>query len=349
MEIDSWQLTEFNLEGRQIKLSDKFGLVKIVRSDDGVLALIGDGQYGLIDQEKPTPASFLRPDSLLGFVLDIGIQRTKMLTRGHGFYFGHKLIEAQSQKKVSQADFNQDLYDNIGTKIETHFQSEDKHKELEAIRLQFLLDQYNNARLLYPNFISDSYLSLMRLLDALGNTKSRYNFALYASTISNALNQEIYGKLQGVVGLNDRIQKALSLFQMHLTEAQTKNYPLATPMLALDDASKVIYACLFSAYMYRNEFVHQGIPFPDTVKEAVMETPEAPEGGMAYLNPALGIMWSKIHRPDGSQDGDLIDIHEVVGEKAQDFKDTYFTLLPSWHFVKRLAREAILNKVSRLG
>jgi hypothetical protein len=348
MEIDSWQLTEFNLDGRQIKLSDKFGLVKIIRSEDGLLVLIDDGTYGLIDQDKPTPSSFLRTDSLLGFVLDIGIQRTKRLTYGHGFYFGTKLVEVQSNKKVSQVHFDKDVYDDIGTKIETYFQSGDKHKEQEAIKIQFLLDQYNSARLLYPNFISDSYSSLMRLLDALGNAEGRYDFALFAASISSSINQDIYTKLQGVGGFADRIQKALGLFQVHLNHAQSKNLPSAPSMTALDDAGRVVYACFFSSYMYRNKFVHQGIPFPDTVKEAIMETPDAPEGGMAYLNPALGISWSRMHRPEGLEDGDLIDIHEVVGAEAQDFKDVYFPLVPSWHFVKRLAREAILKKANQL-
>jgi hypothetical protein len=60
-------------------------------------------------------------------------------------------------------------------------------------------------------------------------------------------------------------------------------------------------------------------------------------------------MWTRFHRPvTGLQDGDLIDIHEVVGAEDQDFKETYFVLLPSWHFLKRLTKEALLNRATQL-
>ena len=343
--MDSWELTDFNIEG-QIVLSDKFGLLKIQRSDDGLLILVGDSKYGVIDQEKPTPASFVRTDSLLGFVMDIGIQKEKRLTYATGFYFGHQLVGRQSNRKVAQEDFDKELFEKIGTGIDFYYQSGDKHKEQEAIRVQLLLDEYNDARLLYPNFHSNSYLSLMRLIDAVSNARRAYDFALAAANISLDLNREVYEKLQGISGYKDRLEKALTLFDTTLALAKKDKAACVGGMSSIDEAGRVMFACFYSAYQYRNKFVHKGIPFPDTVKEMVGGDTSS---GLAYLNPALAISWSKFHRPTtGIGSDDLIDIHEIVGDEAQTFKETYFLLLPSWYFMKQFAREAVLRRAENL-
>ena len=112
----------------------------MMRSDDGRLILATNSNYGVIDQTKTTPTNFFNPDTTLGFILDIGIQKQKRLTYGSGFYFGHQLVQTQSKKKVSQADFDQLLFEKIGDTIQAYFQSGDDTKEIETIKLQFLLD-----------------------------------------------------------------------------------------------------------------------------------------------------------------------------------------------------------------
>jgi len=339
--IQAWKITEFNLEG-QINLNNKFGLIKIYRSDDGVLAMTGDANYGIIDQEKPSLANFLRSDSILGFVLDIGIQREKMLTYGHGHYFGTELTQVQSKRPVSQKDFNPDTFKKIGNLINTFYQSGDKQKEVEAIKIQLLFDTYNNARLLFPTFYAESYLSLMRIIDAISHARGGYDFASFVASLSNNLNNSIYAKLKALEAYKDRLNVAINLFNGCLTKANLKKWPCSNEMEKYNDSDKVIFACFYSAYQYRNKFVHIGFPFPDTVKESL----GLEEGsGTAYLSPALGISWSKIHRPDGLQEGDLIDVHEIVGAEADDFKNIYFQLLPSWYFLKSMTREALLKKV----
>jgi hypothetical protein len=344
MEFYSSQLTDFNLEG-QIVLSEKFGLIKIARSEDGLLILVSDGEYGMIDQEKTTPTGFVKTDSLLGFILDIGIQKTKQLTYGEGFYFGSSLIKPQSSRSVSQTDFDKELFENIGSTINLYYQSGDKQKELESIRVQLLIDEYNNARLLFPNFYAESYLSLMRIIDALANAQGGYDFATYVAGISTTLNQDIYGRISSVGGYKGRISKASVLFNSCLEKAKKKKFPCYDKMSKLDEAGHLVFACMFSAYKYRNKFVHKGFPFPDTVVRTYGDL----ESGLAYLNPSVGISWSKFNRPTTEfKDGDLIDVHEIVGDESKVFKDTYFLLLPTWHFLKRIAREAILSKTGSM-
>ena len=341
--LESWQITDFNIENRQIKIG-KLGLVKIIRSDDGVLSLVGDANYGIIDQEKPTAANFAKTESILGFVLDIGIRKEKMLARGQGFYFGMPLIHPQSQKVVSQTDFDEELFEKIGNFINTKYQSGNKEEETEAIRLQLLFDTYNDARLLFPNFYAESYLSLLRIIEATSSAEYSQNIAMYIANLSPKLNEDIYNKVVAVKTYEQRVRTAKELFDELLQRAEKSGWPCKDEMSKLDDKAKFFFSCFYSAYQYRNKFVHLGFPFPDIVKDSM----GLKEGsGTAYLNPALGISWQKIYRPEGLEDGDLIDIHQVVPDKneAQKFKEKYFHLLPTWHFLKCLAREALLSKV----
>ncbi|HCW31879.1 MAG: hypothetical protein UT36_C0007G0055 [Candidatus Peregrinibacteria bacterium GW2011_GWF2_39_17] len=98
MDINSFELTEFNLDG-SINLDEKFGFIKIMRSEDGTLILARDGDYGVISATAPTPATISDLDSTLGFVLDIGIRKEKALTFGHGLYFGMNLVKSTQSKK----------------------------------------------------------------------------------------------------------------------------------------------------------------------------------------------------------------------------------------------------------
>lgn len=337
-QVQAWQLTEFNLT-EQIKLGSKFGLVKIYRSQDNVLTLVADAKYGMRDTEKTELANFLKTSSVLGFVLDIGIKLEKVLTYGHGFYAGTPLESVQSQKPIAQKDFDEALFERIGTFIDSNFQSGDKRKETFAIKTQHLFDVYNHARLLFPRFYEESYLGLMRIIDASGNTWRANEFAAHAASLSPELNKRVYDKVSAMPVFNTKVQKAKDLFELRLRESEDKK-----PMESLDEPAQFVFACMYSAYQYRNKFMHVGFPFPNTVKDAWGIEEDL---GTAYLSPVLGSMWSKVYRPDGAEDGDHIDIHEVVDPKdAERFKDTYFHLLPTWHFLKQIAREALLKHVS---
>ncbi len=76
MTFSCWQLAEFNLKG-QIALSEKIGLIRICHADDGTLMLVGKDAAAAPAPGKPVAIQFAGLDSILGFVLDIGIGRTK--------------------------------------------------------------------------------------------------------------------------------------------------------------------------------------------------------------------------------------------------------------------------------
>jgi hypothetical protein len=275
--------------------------------------------------------------------LDIGIRRTKWLTRG-GFYFGHSLSPSQSTKKVTQADFDATLFDRLISELDRHYQSGESKRESLAVRTNYLLQGYNNARLLFPTFHNESYLGLLRIVDAITKSRSADEFAISAAEISPVFNHEIYERVAAVAAYQNRLDAAEQVFIRRFGKVSP---PLVARAQSLDKNAQLTFSCLYSAYQYRNKFVHHGLPFPQTVTQTF---DAAEDSGMNYLNPALGISFWKRRSQQGVQPGDLFDFHAVVEDagEAAEFKDRYFKLLPTWHFLKRLAREAILSEFKKI-
>jgi hypothetical protein len=338
MNLACWQLLDFNLEG-QIGLSDKHGLVKVCKSEDGTLMLVTNSTFRMIDHTKATPLTFAKADSVLGFVLDIGIQRTKELTLGHGFYFGRPVSVPQSRRLVTQAQYDDAMFDKIMTSINKEFQSGDRSRTTSAIRSQLLIDAYNDARLLFPNFYSDSYLSLLRIIEATCRSERAIDFGARAASISASLNKAVADKITAVAAYADKVKKASDIYATAEKKARDKGMSCHKQLAALDAAGQLIFACFFSAYQYRSKFVHVGFPFPPTVKTSFGIEDDA---GTAYLDPSLGFNWVTVMRPEAPKDSDLIDLHEIIEPKVfKKFKDEYFHLLPTWHFMKMFTREAL--------
>jgi hypothetical protein len=147
------------------------------------------------------------------------------------------------------------------------------------------------VRLLYPNFISESYLSLMRIIEAVGRSAGRYQFALAAAQMS-PLNQRIFDALAGVEAYPQRLAKARALHAeavAHVT--QYDGACAAAPLVALDDPGKVISACFVRAYEYRSKFMQIGFPIPGIVRDSLGFQNDL---GTAYLHPTVGMTWSRM-------------------------------------------------------
>lgn len=341
-DIYSWELTKFNLSG-DLHIGG-LGIQRIRLAEDGTLTLIGDANHGLIDQTKPTAVSFSRADSILGFVLDIGIHRERQLTFGTGFYFGDLRPRPQSWREVSQRDFDAGLFKQLGATIDSAFQSHDQHLMAAGIRLQHLLDTYNRARLLFPHFFEEGYLNFMRIVDALSppNGYAR-GFAIYFASVSPAFNSDLLEKVKGVSTFAPRLTLAADIFSAQLTKASKAAEK--SQMEAFSEADRFVFACAFSAYQYRNHAIHAGFPFPDIIREAVHSELDL---ATAYIHPSLASGWIRTHRPGGLKDGDIIDIHAALGN-SNDLADKHYQLLPTWYFMRRIAREAILGELQRLA
>ncbi len=210
--------------------------------------------------------------------------------------------------------------------------------------MSHLFNTYNNARLLYPNFYDDSYLGMMRILDALSGAIGAYDIATFVAKISPDLNRRAYEAVNKIGSLKARFKIAEDFFQERLNIAakNPQKFACLSDMKSLDTYGKFIFSCLYSAYEYRSKFVHQGFPFPTS-------TALSPED---YLSVSWGISHIKTFRPGGSRDEDSIDIHEVLSEyrsgEIEKFKNTYFLLLPTWFFIKEIARAALMDKISKL-
>jgi len=318
-----------------------------LRSDDGKIVLVTDGNYKSLDENSPSPATIANIDAALGFVLDIGIRRERALTLSGGFYVGHDLLRPQSSRVVSQSEFDGSLLDRIKRSLDECFQSGNGEKELNAIKTNHLITAYNDSRLLFPNFYNDSYLGLMRILDAIGNVWGADEFALSAAEVSPSLNEEIHRKISQVQAFSIKLEAAADVFAVRLSNAK-KNSENEEKMMALEQSGQLIFSCFYSAYRYRNKFVHHGLPFPSTVKE---NWDPGNDSGMSYLSAAVGLSLPRRYSRQGLKSEDLIDIHAGVGnsEEVAAFKDRYFKLIPSWHFLKRVARQSLLNRIEQLA
>ena len=118
-------------------------------------------------------------------------------------------------------------------------------------------------------------------------------------------------------------------------------------MQSLEKQARLTFSCLYSAYQYRNKFVHLGLPFPkpspkqSTPRRLRDELPKPRGRDLLYQR---GSLPAAAFRPE-----DLFDFHSVVADarRQPEFKDLYFKLLPTWHFLKRIAREAILSEFKK--
>jgi hypothetical protein len=190
-------------------------------------------------------------------------------------------------------------------------------------------------------------LGLMRILDAIYTTWHGDQFALCAATVSSKLNEEVYQKISRVDAYSVKLQAAVEVFDERLAEARKKKREIEPKMAALDQNGRLIFSCFYSAYQYRNKFVHQGFPFPPVIKENL--DPTGQDSGMAYLHAALGMSLTRRHSFP-SRGEDLIDIHAVIQNPVEltAFRDRYFKLIPSWHFVRRVAKQALMNRTEQL-
>jgi hypothetical protein len=228
--------------------------------------------------------------------------------------------------------------------VNANFQSSDKKKVTEAIRCQHLIDAYNDSRLMYPNFHSEAYLSMLRIIEAVCGSSRRHEFAIAAAQLSADLNRKIVNSIDAVAAYRTRADLARGEFVALLADSNLKQHH--SVMQKFDDAAKVAFGCFLSAYMYRSKFVHIGFPIPASVIKASGE-----EGaGTRYLPSSTGFGWTRMLRADGISEEDLIDVHDLIdANDLQKFKDTYIQLLPTWLFLKTYAREAILQKLETLS
>ncbi len=354
-EFDSFELKNFNCED-QINLDQEFGYLKIMRSDDNLLTLIEDSEYKKIDQSKTTFSDYFNRESALGFVLDIGIEKIKYLSRGSSFYFGTKLKNNNENKKITQKDYDKDLFAKIGNSFRKGFQSGDSDKEIQVIKFQNILGIYNNACLLFPGFHSESYLNLMRIIDTIADIKygKGIDFAIFVTEISDKINKDVFISITNLDALKNRVEVSNKIFNYQLKllvdnnnkNKNIKKEKVIDTMNNFKAEDKLMFSLFFSLYQYRNQNVHKGFPFPDIIKDSFKTECNK---DVPYISFASGQSWARYNRPnENMKEEDFIDIHESLKSIKNVFKDQYFILLPTWYFLKKIARQAILNQLNKL-
>jgi hypothetical protein len=338
---ESYELTGFNLTGH-IPIS-RLGLLKIMRAEDGRIMLITETDL-TSSSAGPRRLPITPIDSALALVLDIGINREMQLC-SDGFYWGKRLTPAQSMKKISADDFDGDLLDEISRNIESNYQASDKKLVARALKCKYLLDAYNNTRLLFPRFLSESYLGLIRILNAVFDGQKKGELCVSVVELCDSLAQDVYKKVSAVNGFAERLSIAESLFKECSDLAERDRWGCTNALKGFLEHQRFMFACLFAAYEYRNKFIHQGFPIPEQAKESW----GVEDGlGTAYLHPSLSTGFMKVYRSGGMNDEDYVDIHAVFAddeEAEKAFKERYYPLLPTWHFLKTVTRHVLINYI----
>lgn len=336
VELYSYELTDFNLVG-SIRLDGKLGLVKIHRAPDGKLVLLREIRY----TTKSTHQLNRLGDALdlLSFIMDVGIRAERELTFGAGHYSGRPMPNSRSVSPVTQSGFAIEQLEQYDQVIQAAFQSSSRRETSWALKMSSLLQTYNNAQLLYPSFPSESYLNLMRILDAIfhqsDQVQGSLDFALRAAEVSIDLNNRIYKRICKIGSYKDRVTAAKTQARQiedRFTQAKKK-----ARVKSLNAAGKFVLVCMHSAYEYRNKYIHVGFPLPRSIIDMFHG---GEKSGMRYLSPVLGISISKTV---DFQDEGIVDQHEALGDDliAHRFREERFVLLPTWYFLKELTREAI--------
>ena len=84
----------------------------------------------------------------------------------------------------------------------------------------------------------------------------RFDFATFVAQLSYDLNKNIHDKLKALEAYRGRLDIAINLFNSCLEIARERNWACSDEMESFDDSTKIIFSCFYSAYQYRNKFVH---------------------------------------------------------------------------------------------
>ncbi|MCK9352147.1 MAG: hypothetical protein M0P76_05160 [Candidatus Pacebacteria bacterium] len=341
--FDSWELTKFNLDGNII--INKYGILKIRKSDDGVIVLITDSNYLKLGKNN-SKNKISDPDSALAFALDIGIQKKRKLTTS-GFYDGGSMKNEKSNKVISSKNYNAGEFELINKRINSLFSKTET--EGDAFKLKNIFDIYNNAHLLRQNFYSESYIDLMRILDSLFSAINGVDFALKCCSVSAQFNKEVFERVNNgnTVG-KERTNSSSHVLKYILdNKLNTKSNEQHKEKLEnMTEEGKFVFSCLYSAYQYRNVWIHRGFPFPIPMTYTD-----------DYFSLSMGQSFARFIRDTGYEKKDLIDIHETIpkaipkGKRGHEHEvemwGKMYLLLPTWYFMKEIVRVAIIKELNK--
>ncbi|MDO8592726.1 MAG: hypothetical protein Q7R92_03075 [bacterium] len=332
-------------ENQYIDLKGKAGLIKIQKNEDTKEVIIyTDEQFGSVGQ------SHCDVMALLSLFFNKGIELTRVLTFGNGSDYYPQELNKYSIK-ISKEGYDDKLFEKYFIRINNLCSSSNTNKNRKGKNLANLLSIYKNALLLYPKFSEESYLDLIKILDAQRHKKDSGVWS-FPEKVIPILSKKF------VRSFYKEIRKIEYFRTCHIDIANkffSKNYikiKNAVKNISVYSAEeyKFMYAVLFSLYEYRSKNIHDGFMFPSKIKGIYKGNGNEP---LNYLDGSFGEGYMIESEPFKS-----VDIHKclnmryenIKGRNRKNFRDykKLYLLLPKWNFLNLITREVIFYHLKRL-
>lgn len=331
---------------RYIDLKGKVGLVKIQKNrDTEEVILYTDDSY-----MKP-PLNHCDSMAILSLLFNRGIELTRRLSYGADYYPEdiNKFSVKLSKDHISQYD--PELFEKVHNVINSLCSSSNTNRNRKGRKLVNLLSIYKNALLMYPKFAEESYLNLVRILEAQrnnGNTSAWHFPDKTIPLLPKAFISKFYIEIQKIDYFKTvHIKSAIKFFSRNsnIIKNSVKNYADYGK-----GELKLMYVVLFALYEYRNKYIHEGFQFPHKITGYYEGNGNEP---LNYLDGSLGEGFAVNTEPFESK-----DIHKVLnaklenkrGRKKRDYRsyEILYKFLPKWNFLNQITREILFYHIKKL-
>lgn len=323
--VDAYLLNIDNIE-KNIGLGGKGGLLAI-RKVHGTNEVILEEEVDTKNLNEFVISAW----PLLSFIFNRGIKPKKRLT-----YYGRYNPDDSKQNfsPLSGVNYNADEFGKYLHKINSLCKSSDIHKNKKGRKIYNMLKIYQNSLLMIPEFWSESYNNLIRILDC--QYKSEETSALYfphkaMRILSHSLMNKIFNEIKDrEVYKIDHLPYIKRLFKK-LTKQNKKKSVLTK--YSQSDASMLFYTALYSAYEHRNKFIHDGLEFPNKIKN---------------IETAKERSWMNYFYVTFPSDDEYRIVNKKLEKRRKPNYKKLYLLLPKWHLLNIITREVIKYHLKKL-
>lgn len=348
--MNNYLLNLKNLK-ENIDLKSKAGLVCIRRAMAGSdeVILVADDRFNDVNQTfKPLP--------LLTLFLNKGIDIKAQITHGdsytpYPFDYEIGLLDGKN--------YDEQKFEQFFSKLNALCKSKTTQINRKGRKIANLLHIYQNAHLLIPKFYDESYLNLLRILDAQAQIETS-NAILFPNWIikillkgSKKFMKKIFQDIASIkVFQIEHLPLAMKLFKSKKKEFSKPQFAQHITLSNYsEDCMKFLYSILYVLYEYRNKYIHEAFLLPHKIQAR----PRRNElEGLSYLDASFGESHMLTYDPEKGSES--IDVHKILrqtkkkGSKkptGKDFQD-YYLLLPTWHLLNLIVRRVLFYRLNNL-
>lgn len=347
--MDGSYLTNINkISNDFINLGNVAGLIKLQKVETGEVILYTDDNF------REAGMNHVEALSLLSLFFNQGIETTSFLASDGGYYpqkFNNYPVV------INNDGYDKKIFEEYFKKINKMCSSHNTNINRKGRNISNMLSAYRKALLLYPKYYEESYLNLVRIVDAnrpsMKKDSNSWIFPHKAiSVLPKRFVNSFYNKL--IVASEkikyikeEHINVALKFFikNKEFISGKVKNIQIYK-----ESSFKFLYAVLFACYEYRNKYLHDSFPFPKKITSFHRDEGNKP---LNYLGGSFGEGYCVSTDPFKS-----IDIHKCLNISSENKKfkrtkrnirsyDKLYILLPTWYLLNLITREVLFYQLKK--